>query len=234
MITEPAVTTETMAKPVPRIQKFLSELKRRSVFKVASVYAVTAWGASIGAAELLPAFGAPDWSVRVFVLIAVLGLPIAVVVAWAYEITPQGIVRDDVGDKLPAQTLFSGGSGRTTVMHGSQGTVRVSWQDAAGTHERVFNKNFRIGRDETCELYLDDPLISRRHAEVSHSEGVWWIADLGSRNGTLLDQQLVTRAHLPAVSGVKLYETGPVLRIEVKTPSSARMIMSPQQGSLPG
>jgi hypothetical protein len=220
-----------MGKRAPRIQIFLAELKRRSVFKVASVYAVTAWGASMGAAELLPAFGAPGWSVRVFVLIAVLGLPIAVVLAWAYEITPQGIVREDVGDDAPATTLFSGGSGRTTVMHGSQGTVRVSWQDAAGTHERVFNKAFRIGRDESCELHLDDPLISRRHAEVSHSEGVWWIADLGSRNGTLLDQQLVTRAALPTVSGVKLYETGPVLRLEVKTPSSSRAVTASQLGS---
>jgi hypothetical protein len=83
-----------MAKPVSRFQALLAELKRRNVFKVASVYAVTAWAASMGAAELLPAFGAPDWSVRIFVLFALLGLPIAVVLAWAYEITPQGVVRD--------------------------------------------------------------------------------------------------------------------------------------------
>lgn len=217
-----------MARRPPRILFLLSELKRRSVFKVASVYAVTAWGASMGAAQMLPAFGAPAWSVRLFVLIAVLGLPIAIVLAWAYEITPQGVVRDDSKDDGAAPALPAGGSGRTTVMHGSQGTVRIGWQDAAGTHEKVFNRKFVIGRDDSCELHLDDPLISRRHAEVSYSEDRWWITDLGSRNGTLLDQQRVTRSPLPAACGVKLYETGPVLRIEVNTPSTAAMITNVQ------
>jgi len=219
-----------MARHFPR---FLAELKRRSVFKVAMAYAVTAWGASMGAAQLLPAFGAPDWAVRAFVLLAILGLPIAVALAWAYEITPQGIVRDEAADDrgsvpVPVHASPSVSSGRTTVMHGSHGTVRVSWHDGAGAHERVFTTDFRIGREESCELHLDDPLISRRHAEVSHRDGLWWITDLGSRNGTLLDQQLVTRAPLPTHCTVKLYETGPELRMEVKATSSARTVTSSQ------
>lgn len=213
-----------MARRPPRILFVLTELKRRSVFKVASVYAVTAWGVSMGAAQMLPAFGAPGWSVRLFALIAVLGLPIAIVLAWAYEITPQGVVRDDAKDDGAAPAVPSSGSGRTTVMHGSHGTVRVAWQDGFGIHEKVFSRNFVIGRDESCELHLDDPLISRRHAEVTYSEGRWWITDLGSRNGTLLDQQRITRSPLPPLCGVKLYETGPVLRLEVKTPSNAPTI----------
>jgi hypothetical protein len=209
--------------------RFVSELKRRSVFKVAAVYAATAWGASMGAADLLPAFGAPDWSVRAFVVLAVLGLPIAVVIAWAYEITPHGIVRDEP-DEPEAATPKPQGAPRTTMLLGPAGSVHVSWQDAAGVHERSFTSDFRIGRDEGCELHLDDPLISRRHVEVSHEAGGWWITDLGSSNGTLLDQRRIARARLPPVSVVKLYDTGPPLRVEVRTASHARTIIGPSQG----
>jgi len=211
-----------MTRPVYRFQGFVAELKRRQVFKVSSVYAVTAWGACMGAAQLLPAFGAPDWTVRMFVVVAILGLPMAAVLAWAYEITPKGIVRDEgdapAGDDvLPVRT-------NTTVMFGAQGSVRVSWTDGLGAHEKVFYRDFRMGRDAACEIHLDDPMISRRHAEVVYSEGLWWIRDLGSRNGTTVNQKQITRAPLPTRCAVKLYEAAPVLRMEVRTGSAAPTI----------
>jgi hypothetical protein len=202
-----------MVKPVSRLQRFLAELKRRSVFKVASIYAVTAWGACMGAAQLLPAFDAPGWTVRMFVVVAILGLPMAAVLAWAYEITGKGIVRDEGSD---VQESLSPPRGTTTVMYGTEGCVRVSWTDDRGHHEKVFYRDFRIGRDETCEIHLDDPMISRRHAEIVHSEGRWLIRDLGSRNGTLLDRQRVTSAPLPMHCEVKLYEAANALQVEVK------------------
>jgi hypothetical protein len=216
-----------MANRVSRLQVVLAELRRRSVFKVASVYAVTAWAASLGAAELLPAFGAPDWSVRVFVLCALLGLPIAVVLAWAYEITPKGILRDATPDTpAPAPPPAAGGAatGNTTVLCGSSGLVRVTWTDGSGRHERSFSGDFRIGRDESCEFHLDDPMISRRHAEIGFADGLWWIRDLGSRNGTMLDGRFVNRAPLPAHCTVKLYEAAPELRFEVKASSRAQTV----------
>lgn len=210
--------------------RLLSELKRRSVFKVATVYAATAWGASMGAAELLPAFGAPDWSVRAFVLLALLGLPIAIVVAWAYEITPHGIVRDG-GDEPESVASSPVAATSTTMLLGPAGSVHVTWHDAKGVHERTFTSDFRIGRDEGCELHLDDPLISRRHVEVSHRDGVWWISDLGSSNGTLLDQRQISRARLPPLSVVKLYDTGAPLRLEVRTARHARTITTPRSNA---
>jgi hypothetical protein len=217
-----------MAKQVSRFQAFLAELKRRNVFKVASVYAITAWGASMGAAELLPAFGAPDWSVRFFVLVAILGLPIAVVLAWAYEITPQGLLRDQEHGADPGSGQPRGAGENTTMMFGTQGTVRVTWTDGAGPHEKVFHRSFRMGRDESCEIHLDDPMISRRHAEISHGEGLWWIQDLGSRNGTTLDGRSVSRVPLPSVCEVKLYEAAPTLRIEVKASRNAQTVTASQ------
>lgn len=211
-----------MTRPVSRFQVLLAELKRRNVFKVASVYAVTAWGASLGAAELLPAFGAPDWSVRMFVIAAILGLPVAIVLAWAYEITPLGVVRDEVPDA--ASRPGASTPRATTVLFGTRGAVHVTWTDAHGIHERVFHGDFRIGREDSCELHLDDPMISRRHAAVTFAEGRWWIEDLGSRNGTLVNQQRVRRVPLPPSCEVKLYEAAPVLRLDVHAPSNAQTI----------
>ena len=72
----------------------LAELRRRKVFKVGAAYLVVAWlvvqGASIG----FPAFEAPPWALRVFILVLMLGLPIALVIAWVFEATPDGVVRE--------------------------------------------------------------------------------------------------------------------------------------------
>ena len=72
----------------------IGEVRRRGVFRIVAAYAVVAWGASLAATSLLPAFGAPPWAARAFIICAVLGLPIAALLAWIYEITTGGIVRD--------------------------------------------------------------------------------------------------------------------------------------------
>ena len=67
------------------------ELKRRKVFRVAAVYAVVAWLLIEVASTILPTFEAPDWVNQTITFLFILGFPVAVVLAWAYEITPQGI-----------------------------------------------------------------------------------------------------------------------------------------------
>ena len=67
------------------------ELKRRKVFRVAAVYAVVAWLIIQVAGEILPTFDAPQWVSQSIILVLFLGLPIAVVLAWAFDITPEGI-----------------------------------------------------------------------------------------------------------------------------------------------
>jgi len=73
---------------------FLAELRRRKVFKVGAAYLVVAWlvvqAASIG----FPAFDAPPWVLRVFILVALLGFPIAVMMAWMFDVTPEGVKLD--------------------------------------------------------------------------------------------------------------------------------------------
>ncbi len=70
------------------------ELQQRRVFRIASVYVVAMWIVVQGALDLFPVFGIPDWTARLLVVIAVLGLPVAIVLAWAFQVTPSGIVRD--------------------------------------------------------------------------------------------------------------------------------------------
>src|ERR1043165_6640470 len=75
-------------------RNFFAELKRRNVYKVAVAYAVVAWLTIQAASILLPAFNAPQWAMQVVILILVIGFPIALAFSWAFEITPEGIVRE--------------------------------------------------------------------------------------------------------------------------------------------
>jgi TolB-like protein/Tfp pilus assembly protein PilF len=72
---------------------FFSELKRRNVYKVAAAYAVIGWLLVQVATQVFPFFEIPNWAVRLVVLIIIVGFPIALVIAWAFELTPQGLKR---------------------------------------------------------------------------------------------------------------------------------------------
>ncbi|HEX4653937.1 MAG TPA: hypothetical protein VH227_06785 [Candidatus Udaeobacter sp.] len=72
---------------------FLTELKRRKVYKVAVAYAIVAWLLVQAASILFPTFEAPPWVMKVFVTAVILGFPVALILAWAFEMTPQGIRR---------------------------------------------------------------------------------------------------------------------------------------------
>ncbi len=71
--------------------KLFEELKRRKVFRVTAVYAVVAWVLIQVADVVLPTFGAPDWVGQTIIFLFILGLPLTVVLAWAYDVTPGGI-----------------------------------------------------------------------------------------------------------------------------------------------
>ncbi|MFL6583440.1 MAG: hypothetical protein ACJ8KU_02855 [Chthoniobacterales bacterium] len=79
---------------------FFAELKRRNVYKVAVAYIVAAWALAQGLAQVLPLFEVPNWAIRVLIVLLILGFPIALSLAWVYEITPEGIKRtEDVDPK---------------------------------------------------------------------------------------------------------------------------------------
>ena len=77
---------------------FFSELKRRNVYKVAIAYGVVAWLLIQIATQVFPFFEIPNWGIRLIVLLIVIGFPIALILAWAFELTPEGIKRAEVID----------------------------------------------------------------------------------------------------------------------------------------
>jgi TolB-like protein/Flp pilus assembly protein TadD len=84
----------------------IAELKRRKVFKVGAAYLVVAWLAVQAASIGFPAFDAPPWALRVFILVCLLGFPLALVVAWIFDASPEGVKLD--GDASGNKRVFTG------------------------------------------------------------------------------------------------------------------------------
>jgi hypothetical protein len=82
--------------------KFFAELKRRNLYKVAIAYALVAWLLMQVASQIFPFFEIPNWAVRLVVLLLIIGFPVALILAWAFELTPEGIKRaEDVDLNKP-------------------------------------------------------------------------------------------------------------------------------------
>src|SRR3989442_4943422 len=77
------------------LKKFFAELKRRNVYKVAIAYAVVAWLLLQIATQVFPFLEIPNWAIRLVIMLIVIGFPIALVLAWAFELTPEGIKRTE-------------------------------------------------------------------------------------------------------------------------------------------
>src|SRR5262249_15639824 len=89
-------------------RNFFAELKRRNVYKVAVAYAVVGWLLIQITTQVFPIFEIPNWALRLIVLAIIVGFPIALILAWAFEITPEGIKRTQAAD--PAEEHHHGGA----------------------------------------------------------------------------------------------------------------------------
>jgi len=85
-------------------RNFFAEVKRRNVYKVAIAYIFAGWALSQGIAQVFPVFDVPNWVIRSIVVMIILGLPVALVLAWMFELTPQGIKRTETADAMPEAT----------------------------------------------------------------------------------------------------------------------------------
>src|SRR5690349_4292726 len=88
---------------------FFSELKRRNVIRAAGLYLVGAWLLVQVASTVLPMFGAPDWLPRSIVILLVIGFIPALIFSWLFELTPQGLKRDE---NVPAEQSIGPQTGR--------------------------------------------------------------------------------------------------------------------------
>jgi len=86
-----------------KMGSFFAELKRRNVYRVAVAYVFMGWALAQGIAQVFPVFDVPNWLVRSIVVLIALGFPIALVLAWLFELTPDGLKRtaDISPDEVP-------------------------------------------------------------------------------------------------------------------------------------
>src|SRR5881396_2597340 len=83
---------------------FISELGRRNVYKVAVAYAVVGWLLVQVTTQVFPIFEIPNWALRLIVLAIIIGFPIALVIAWAFELTPEGLKRTEDVDPFDSRS----------------------------------------------------------------------------------------------------------------------------------
>jgi len=84
-------------------KNFFAELKRRNVYKVAIAYAVVAWLLMQIATQVFPFLEIPNWAIRLVIMLIVIGFPIVLIIAWAFELTPEGLKRTESVDELPTK-----------------------------------------------------------------------------------------------------------------------------------
>jgi hypothetical protein len=205
-----------------RLKEFLAEAARRRVFRTLGVYLVAVWGLSQGISELAPVFGVPPSWIRIFVIGAFVVSPVVGVLAWMFDIGRGGIVRDP-RDLASRKDPDAGIADMPTLLGGdaSEGGVIVRWTDVDGPHAVIFTEEFFLGRGSDSRVRFYDPLVSRNHARVYCEGGVWHIADLGSRNGTIVNGKKIEREALVDENDIRLNEAGPILRLDVVAPGEA-------------
>jgi TolB-like protein/Flp pilus assembly protein TadD len=88
-------------------KELFGELKRRNVYKVAVAYAIIGWLSVQIATQVFPFLEIPVWVVRLVIVLVAIGFPIALIIAWAFELTPEGLKRTELADELPKKSSRS-------------------------------------------------------------------------------------------------------------------------------
>ena len=197
--------------------EIFEEAMRRSVFQTLGVYVVAVWGLSQGAVQVAPALEFSPSIVRWILIAGIVLLPVVVVLAWRFDVSREGIVRDPGDQPTLGVSDFDTLATMPTAMGGDEGAgaIVVRWADVNGPSAALFREEFFIGRGAECRVRMYDPLVSRKHVRVYPDAGVWMIEDLGSRNGTILDEKRIAAPAALAFEGVlRVNEAGPALRLE--------------------
>ena len=111
MDNDPPTGSDKGSSPVSsrpsRLAKFWQELRRRKVTRVAITYAIVAWLVIQVATTTFPTLGFPDWALRLFTMCVIFGFPVALILAWAFELTPEGIKPTKVARQEKPDTVES-------------------------------------------------------------------------------------------------------------------------------
>lgn len=202
-----------------RTKKLTKELVRRGVLRSLGAYIAVIWLLAQGLVDLLPAMGFPDWVIRVFLGAAVACTPLVVFLAWRYDLTRKGLLRDsfDLANEKPARAGLVAGPTRERTDRGRTGKTfaRVTWLDESGVScSREFDNAFVVGRDHHADVRFGDDRVSRQHVQVYPLGEDWYVKDLGSLNGTYQNGTRIDVKKIPASIELRLDKTGPKISIQ--------------------
>lgn len=204
-----------------RLSRILRELSRRRVFRTVIAYIVLIWALSQGAADLFPAFGLPEWSLRAFIIGGVAAIPVVALLSWRFDITAKGIIADPFGDPgvLADEDLQpSNAAAWAKNRHdpADAGYLTAIWDGPDGQPvRRQFFEPVVVGRDPVSEIQLADRRVSRVHAVIYAEDRVWKIRDINSSNGSYIEDRPISKADLPANCRVRFHREGPTLELSV-------------------
>jgi hypothetical protein len=204
-----------------RFFKFLVDLSRSRVTRAAGAYVVTVLLLARVISDFFPAFGLPVSTLRALAILAILGLPLVLIIAWRYDVTPDGVVSTrrkgadgPVEPELSSSEVTASAHSRHNAI--GAGHVVASWTDADGVVQRKeFFKPFIIGRDLASDIHLKDERVSRAHAVLWAEGGRWRVRDLGSSNGTWIDGELIKTTAIPSRCKLRAHQDGPVVELTV-------------------
>ena len=200
-----------------KVHYVFSELVRRQVFRTLGAYIVIIWGLAQGIAGLFPSFGIPDWVTRSFIYAAIGATPLVAWLAWRYQFTMQGLVRDPEDEE--AALDGTGLLNRARSRHDPLGVsaIIVSWQSEGEERQMVESTEpIVIGRDTGCDVVIMNPHVSRSHAVIWAHNSAWYVTDLQSANGTWLGGARIEERGLRDQDTLSLDRNGPQLTISVQ------------------
>jgi len=162
----------------------LSELKRRKVYRVALVYAVVGWALLEASGMVLPRLALPDWTVNVVLAVVLLGFPLALIFAWVFDFSPQGIVRteplspEDRHQSLTiAATVEFALILALVVAVGGLYVERLSLEKRLEESESALQKNLGTGQPEIPNLEQYRAIAVLPFADMSEAGDQAWFAE---------------------------------------------------------
>jgi TolB-like protein len=136
------------------VSSFLSQLKQRRVYRVAIGYAIVAWLMVQIAATVLPAFHAPEFVLPVLIVLLGVGFPVALVLAWAFDVTPEGIekTRDGTGTTASKNMRYAWALAGLGLLIAAGGVGAYWWWHRPVTKRPVVAENTNVSAEKTPAL----------------------------------------------------------------------------------
>jgi TolB-like protein/Flp pilus assembly protein TadD len=192
-----------------KISGFLGELKKRKVIRAAVAYVVVAWAIMEGGELIFDALGLPKWSVTLLVILAILGFPLALVLAWAYELTPDGLQRDLPNDDSASQPPQAPTAVAPAVDEGDMSIAVLPFDDMSERKDQAY----------FCEGIAEEILNALGKIEDLHVASRMSSFHIGARSTDI--QEVGRKLNVRAVLEGSVRKSGDRMRITAQLVNTA-------------